>query len=244
MLERFVRLRLAQPQKMQIRRPVGAGVFQLLSRNRATRPAGQRRLPSSMPVTPVRTTVLKHHVSTIALPESLRFSMNNVCWPSRHKHTRPVTGRRRIDASRRLQRDVSQQQSPHAEVTDGTNTIAIGERAALFTQTPWVPRSTSAPRELPRRDEKPYRIEDAPTQTLAHTDIDTINDPNADPEDFCRTRGGNCLFADGWFARYERIVWLYYALARATAAKPSTLTIIEIHCHARRAESPVGRTVL
>jgi prepilin-type processing-associated H-X9-DG protein len=45
----------------------------------------------------------------------------------------------------------------------------------------------------------PAAIEDAPTQALAHIDVETINDPRGDPEDFFTPHTGvaQFLFADG-----------------------------------------------
>jgi prepilin-type processing-associated H-X9-DG protein len=45
----------------------------------------------------------------------------------------------------------------------------------------------------------PTALEDAPTQTLVHVAVHTLNDPNADPEDFFtpHTSIGNFLFVDG-----------------------------------------------
>ena len=42
-------------------------------------------------------------------------------------------------------------------------------------------------------------MEEAPTQVLVHIAVHTINDPNADPEDFFSPHQdtGNFLFADG-----------------------------------------------
>jgi prepilin-type N-terminal cleavage/methylation domain-containing protein/prepilin-type processing-associated H-X9-DG protein len=89
-----------------------------------------------------------------------------------------------------------------ADVTDGTsNTIAIGERGSFFTQTPWAGAvSFSTTRITPGAPiNNPTAIEDAPTQTLVHVAVHTLNDPNADPEDFFTPHNGNAmfLFADG-----------------------------------------------
>jgi prepilin-type N-terminal cleavage/methylation domain-containing protein/prepilin-type processing-associated H-X9-DG protein len=89
-----------------------------------------------------------------------------------------------------------------ADVTDGTsNTIAIGERGSFFTQASWAGAvNFGTTRITPgARTNNPTAIEDAPTQVLAHIDVDTINDPNADPEDFFTPHTGTAmfLFADG-----------------------------------------------
>jgi prepilin-type N-terminal cleavage/methylation domain-containing protein len=89
-----------------------------------------------------------------------------------------------------------------ADVTDGTsNTIAIGERGSFFTQTAWAGAvSFGTTRITPGAPtSNPAAIEDAATQTLVHVGIHTINDPNADPEDFASPHVGigNFVFVDG-----------------------------------------------
>jgi prepilin-type processing-associated H-X9-DG protein len=89
-----------------------------------------------------------------------------------------------------------------ADVTDGTsNTIAIGERGSFLTQTPWAGAiSFGTTRITPGAPvNNPNIVEDAPTQVLAHIDIEPINDPAADSEDFFTPHPGAAmmLFADG-----------------------------------------------
>jgi hypothetical protein len=88
------------------------------------------------------------------------------------------------------------------DITDGSsNTLAVGERAALLTQTPWAGAvsfgTTRITPGAPVTD--PGAVEEAPTQVLAHVAVHTLNDPNSDPEDFYtpHTGAGLFLFADG-----------------------------------------------
>jgi prepilin-type N-terminal cleavage/methylation domain-containing protein/prepilin-type processing-associated H-X9-DG protein len=89
-----------------------------------------------------------------------------------------------------------------ADVTDGaSNTIAIGERGAFFTQAAWAGAvNFGTTRITPGAPvNNPNAIEDAPTQTLAHIDVEMINDPRGDPEDFFTPHTGVAMFvfADG-----------------------------------------------
>lgn len=89
-----------------------------------------------------------------------------------------------------------------AEVTDGTsNTFAIGERGAFFTQTAWAGAvNFGSTRHTPNAPVINLNaIEDAPTQTLAHIDVESINDPRGDEEDFFTPHTGAAmfLFVDG-----------------------------------------------
>jgi prepilin-type N-terminal cleavage/methylation domain-containing protein/prepilin-type processing-associated H-X9-DG protein len=88
-----------------------------------------------------------------------------------------------------------------ADISDGSShTMAIGERAALLTRTPWV----GAPCEgtihiTPGAPTNSVMVGDSPTQPLAQAGSHTLNDPSADPDNFFTPHPGTgqFLFADG-----------------------------------------------
>jgi hypothetical protein len=115
-----------------------------------------------------------------------------------------------------------------ADITDGTsNTIAIGERGAFFTRTPWAGAvSFGTTRITPNAPtNNPGAVEEAPTQVVVHIAAHTINDPNADPEDFFSPHTAVCLFlfADGSVRPLHQRVQLSVLQALATRAGGETV---------------------
>jgi prepilin-type N-terminal cleavage/methylation domain-containing protein len=89
-----------------------------------------------------------------------------------------------------------------ADIADGSsNTLAAGERGSLLTQTPWAGAvSGGTTRVTPGAPTLNLgAVEEAPTQVLSHVGVHTVNDPNADPEDFISAHPNVALFlfADG-----------------------------------------------
>jgi prepilin-type N-terminal cleavage/methylation domain-containing protein/prepilin-type processing-associated H-X9-DG protein len=88
-----------------------------------------------------------------------------------------------------------------ADVTDGASaTLALGERAALFTQTPWAGVMTGGTvRTTPGAPVFTSSYELAPTMVLARVGNKPLNDPHCEPYDFFSPHGEvvHFLFADG-----------------------------------------------
>jgi prepilin-type N-terminal cleavage/methylation domain-containing protein len=92
-------------------------------------------------------------------------------------------------------------QTKMKDVLDGlSNTLAVGERAAMFAQTPWagaIPRAGCW--TTPGAPVYYTIVEPAPTLPLARIGRRTLNDPNSEPYDFFSPHGlvVQFVFADG-----------------------------------------------
>ncbi len=87
------------------------------------------------------------------------------------------------------------------DITDGTScTLAIGERAAMLTQTPWAGVMwIGTARTTPGAPVFLSVSELAPTMVMAHIGSHSLNDPLTEPYDFFSPHGTvvNFAFADG-----------------------------------------------
>jgi prepilin-type N-terminal cleavage/methylation domain-containing protein/prepilin-type processing-associated H-X9-DG protein len=108
------------------------------------------------------------------------------------------------------------------EISDGTsNTFAIGERAAFFTQSPWAGVMTAGTTiTTPGAPVYQSVMEWAPTMVLARVGWKPLNDGISEPYDFFTPHRniGNFLFADGSVRGVTPGTDIYVLQALATRA--------------------------
>jgi prepilin-type processing-associated H-X9-DG protein len=109
-----------------------------------------------------------------------------------------------------------------ADITDGTsNTIAIGERGAMFAQTPWAGVMTDGTvRTTPGAPVYTAIVELAPTMVMARIGYKALHDPYCEPYDFFSPHQGvvQFVFADGSVHPLSTLVNVEVLQALATRA--------------------------
>jgi prepilin-type N-terminal cleavage/methylation domain-containing protein/prepilin-type processing-associated H-X9-DG protein len=115
------------------------------------------------------------------------------------------------------------------DISDGTsNTIAVGERSALFTQTPWAGLMTGGTcRTTPGAPVYGSILEPAPVMTLARIGTKTLLNRYSEPYDFFSPHGNlvQFVFADGSVQALssETSISLLQALATRNKGEPDSL---------------------
>jgi prepilin-type N-terminal cleavage/methylation domain-containing protein/prepilin-type processing-associated H-X9-DG protein len=108
------------------------------------------------------------------------------------------------------------------EIRDGTsNTLAIGERGAFFTQTPWAGvMSGGTVRVTPGAPVFRNIIEPSPCMVMAHAGVHPLNSDRSEPYDFFSPHAefGHFAFADGSVRRVSFRVSTEVLQALATIA--------------------------
>lgn len=125
-----------------------------------------------------------------------------------------------------------QQNSGHGfqAITDGTShTIAIGERGAIFAQSPWVGVFTSGTcRTSTGAPVYTSVVELAPVMTLARVAAATLNSPYSEPYDFFSPHrtAVHFVFADGSVRGLTKAMdhHVYQALATRDAGEATAIT--------------------
>jgi prepilin-type N-terminal cleavage/methylation domain-containing protein/prepilin-type processing-associated H-X9-DG protein len=108
------------------------------------------------------------------------------------------------------------------DILDGTSfTLAIGERCAMFTQTPWAGVMTAGTvRITPGAPVWSTTFVGAPTMVLAHVGSHMLNNDNSQPYDFFSPHPNavNFLFADGSVHPISTMTDVGVLMAMATRA--------------------------